>query len=111
MIVSVHSCREQKNLQYAHHKNLLLTMPPKGDWLEQLLGRTHRDGQPEDEVTAEFLLTTRESYACLYQCVKDAERMWQMQGQPTKLAYGNRDFGFVEHMLAGTADAQEIPGP
>lgn len=99
MIVSMHSCREQKNLQYAHSKNLLLTVPPRGDWCEQLLGRTHRDGQPEDDVTAEFLLTTRESYLALAQCVRDAQRTWDQHGQPQKLAYANRQFGFVEKLL------------
>lgn len=110
MIVSMHSCREQKNLQYAHYKNLLLTVPPRGDWLEQLFGRTHRDGQPEHEVTGEILLSTRESYLSLAKCVRDAQADWERHGQPRKLAYANRDFGFVEHLLAG-ADPDGIPGP
>lgn len=104
MIVSMHSCREQKNLQGAHYKNLLLSVPPMGDWLEQLLGRTHRDGQPEDDVHAEIMLSTRESYICLAQCVRDSQRDWQMHGSPRKIIYGNRDLGHVELMLSEDAE-------
>lgn len=109
MIVSMHSCREQKNLQYAHYKNLLLTVPPRGDWLEQLFGRTHRDGQPEDDVFGEILLTTKESYRCLAQCVRDARRTWDQDGQPQKMCYANRDLGFVEMMIVDID--LDPPGP
>lgn len=109
MIASVAACRERLNLQYSNWRNLFLTCPPKNTWIEQAVGRTHRDGQPKDDVSVEFLLTTRESFLCLKQCVRDAEMDWATHGQPQKLAYANRDLGPVEALLADPD--MEVPGP
>ncbi len=51
-IMSVPAHGTGKNLQYAWSRNLMGACPPSGqDVWQQLLGRTHRPGQPEDEVT------------------------------------------------------------
>jgi len=99
MICSMQSCSVGKNLHYYNHKNLLLTVPPTNKRLEQLIGRTHRDGQSSDEVTVEILLTTRESFLALAQCVRDAEFNWATHGQPQKICYGQRNLGPVEDLL------------
>lgn len=46
--------REGANLQYGWHRNLVLEPPPSAEFAEQMLGRTHRKGQPEDEVEVDW---------------------------------------------------------
>lgn len=98
-IVSMKTCREGHNLQKTQHKNLLLTPPPTGEWCEQILARTHRDGQVQDDVYAEFVLTTRETYHNLARIVRECAWDQDMHGQPKKIIYANRDLGQVEDLL------------
>lgn len=85
-IVSVHSCREGRNLQ-RWNANLVLVPPTVGSWWEQLLGRTHRDGQEADEVTCEIPLMIREQYEALAQAIRDAEYTQHTTKMPQKLVY------------------------
>jgi hypothetical protein len=55
-IVTVGANAEGRNLQYGWSDNLVLTPPSTGREWEQLLGRTHREGQTAKVVTAEVLL-------------------------------------------------------
>lgn len=96
-VVSVDSCSEGHNLQ-AHHKNLILSTPSTGAGVEQLLARTHRDGQEEHEVTAEFVVTCQETYMALAQALRDARFAEETSGQPQRLCYATRDLGPVEEM-------------
>jgi hypothetical protein len=79
--------REQFNLQW-YNRNLITSCPPVGKDVDQKLGRTLREGQYADEVSAEFLLTTLETDLCLMQCFADAKRAQRWDGQPKKLCYG-----------------------
>jgi hypothetical protein len=90
VIVSTKGCGFGHNLQH-WNENLLLAPLSKGDALEQLLGRTHRDGQDADEVTGEFLLTCKESRSCLAQALKDARFAQETSRQPQKLCYATWD--------------------
>ena len=54
IFASIKAHGEGKNLQHAFGRNLIVHPPSNGKTVEQLLGRTHREGQPRDEVTAEF---------------------------------------------------------
>lgn len=88
-IASISSCREGHNLQNAWSENLVVCPPSRGDRWEQLLGRTHRDGQAEDEVQCLVLLTCQESVQCLEQARLDAKFVQDSTGQAQKLIYGN----------------------
>jgi len=89
-IVSIASCREGRNLQ-RWNANLVLVPPTVGSWWEQLLGRTHRDGQEADEVTCEIPLMLREQYEALQQAIQDAEYTQLTTGMPQKLVYATKD--------------------
>lgn len=97
-VVSIDSCGEGHNLQ-AHSKNLILSTPSTGSAVEQLLARTHRDGQEEHEVTAEFVVTCQEAYQSLAQACRDAVFAAETSGQPQRLCYANRELGPVEDMI------------
>lgn len=103
-IVSLHTCSTGRNLQYRHSQNLYLTPPSKNDQWEQSLGRTHRDGQPEDEVTAEVLLMTIEAYRSLVYAVREAEYTTESTLEPQKLYYATRDLGSVEALIGRRND-------
>lgn len=89
-IVSVHSCREGRNLQ-RWNANLVLVPPTVGSWWEQMLGRTHRDGQEADDVTCEVPLMIREQYEALAQAIRDAEYTQHTTKMPQKLVYADKD--------------------
>lgn len=98
-IVSIDSCAVGHNL---HHwnKNLIVCPPSTGKIWNQMLARTHREGQEAHEVTAEVILTSRESYKCLAQACRDADFDTETSGQPHRLSYATREFGDVEEMVA-----------
>lgn len=81
---------EQFNLQW-FSDNLITSVPPTGKRVDQLVGRTLREGQQSDEVTCEFLLTTDETWSSLEACFADAKRAQRVDGQPKKLLYGTCD--------------------
>jgi len=58
MIASIFAHTEGKNLQDRYADNLFVSPPPSGKVWEQALGRTHREGQIEDQVNAEFFMYT-----------------------------------------------------
>lgn len=93
-ILSVKACREGQNLQW-YAQNLFPSPPSKGDWWEQMLGRTHRDGQEADTVTGTVFLTCKESYQSLAQAIRDARFVQDSHGVPQKLCYANQDLGPV----------------
>ena len=74
------------NLQ-AYHRSLVLNTPPNGMQIEQLLGRTHRPGQPQDEVTYEFGFSCVEDEQSFEQAFRDAGYLQDTTGQAQKLLY------------------------
>jgi len=91
MIASVASVGEGQNLQ-AWNKNLIASAPQTGAAWEQLLGRTHRPGQLEDEVTALIPVACTESYRGVLQAVADCRYMQTVTGQDMKLVYADKLF-------------------
>lgn len=89
-IVSIQANHEGRNLQ-RFSKNLIVSCPPSGATLEQLLGRTHRPGQEEDEVEVEVLLACREQLAGVQKALLDAEYIQQTTGTPQKLLFCDLD--------------------
>lgn len=76
------------NLQHHHHENLILSFPSSGKTMEQLVGRTHRQGQPEDEVNVYYYGHTSDTSAAVLQAREDARYIETTQGSPQKLVYG-----------------------
>ena len=88
MICSIAANAEGRNLQ-AWNTNLIVSPPSSGATWEQLLGRTHRDGQEEDEVTATLLLAIREQGAAFERARNDARYITDTTGQEQKLTYAD----------------------
>lgn len=91
MIASIAAHGEGKNLQH-HHSNNLIVPQSSGKTTEQLLGRTHRDGQKADEVNAWFFLHADELVASLRKAFGDAKYLEHTLGSRQKLLYANKDF-------------------
>ena len=84
LVASIASSGEGRNLQ-AWCNNLCLDLPPSGARLEQLLGRTHRDGQQADEVEFEFVVSCREHFEAYQQAMADTRYIEAMTGSPQKM--------------------------
>lgn len=84
LIASARANSTGRNLQ-AWNRNLF-TSPPAGapEW-EQRLGRTHRDGQTADEVTADFLFSCREHFDAIDRAISNARANEQTMGHAQKL--------------------------
>jgi hypothetical protein len=76
------------NLQYHHHENLMLSFSSSGKTMEQLVGRTHRQGQPEDEVNLWYYQHTADARAAVLSAREAARYIETTQGSPQKLSYG-----------------------
>lgn len=98
-ICSIASCSIGHNMQDYYYKNLVPSFPSTGKAAEQMMGRTHRDGQPAPEVTFEVLVTCRESYTSLAQAIRDAYFDEQTHRQPRKLSYAGKDLSEVDDLL------------
>lgn len=82
--VSVRANGEGRNLQ-AWHKNLVLCPSQMGAEWEQMLGRTHRDGQEADTVEVEIFCATELHEEALRQAKRDARYIHATTGQEQKL--------------------------
>lgn len=82
----VHS--DGKNLQ-KHSANLLLSTPPNGKTMEQLVSRTHRAGQMEDTVTVEFYHHTEPAKKAIAEARNDARYIQDTTGVGQRLVYGD----------------------
>lgn len=91
LVASIASNSEGRNLQ-AWSRNLIVSPPANGPQWEQLLARTHREGQQADEVTFDVVMTCIEHYAALDQAKRDAQFAHQTQGQLQKLLYADMIF-------------------
>lgn len=102
-VASVVACGTGRNLQH-FRQNLIMSAPPNGAQWEQLLGRTHRDGQEAEEVTVEVLMGSREDVAGFWRAVDDSAYMESMTGQAHKLVHAD-----TESMVT-MADVDTWPG-
>ena len=84
IVCSIKAQGTGKNMQ-AFHRNLILSMPSNGSTLEQLIGRTHRPGQLEDEVFLDWYAHTPEMVNACEKAIADAEYMQESMGQRQKL--------------------------
>ena len=74
IIASVGSNSTGRNLQDRWYRNLITSPRPDSDWWEQLLGRTHREGQQEDGVEVDVLDGCQENARALHQAVFSAQQ-------------------------------------
>jgi hypothetical protein len=84
-IVSIKAVNEGFNLQTLHSDNLIATCPTTNKENEQLISRTHRDGQEADEVTVTYLQTLEGDVKALDQARADAVCVEAMTRQPQRL--------------------------
>lgn len=87
-IASIKSVGEGQNLQ-AWSRNLVMSPPRAGLIWEQLLGRTHRDGQTAEEVTCDVYAACWEHADDFWQAMKDAKMRTDSTGQVDKLVYAD----------------------
>lgn len=88
LIASIQANREGRNLQHRWNTNLVVHPPTSGEWWEQLLGRTHREEQPEDTVYCHIFFSVLEHVTAFHRACKDAEYIEETQG-PQKLLYAD----------------------
>lgn len=91
LIASIKSNGTGRNLQ-RWSKNLIVTPPSSGEIWEQLLGRTHRDGQLADEVTVDVYCACREHVTSFAQALADSRYQEDTTGQAQKLQYADKNY-------------------
>lgn len=89
VIASIAAHGTGKNLQQ-WHRNLVVTPMTAGKAWEQLMGRTHRLGQQEDEVTFETYQHHAALVEALKQAINDATFLEQSLGNRQRLLYCDR---------------------
>jgi hypothetical protein len=90
LVASVAANGTGRNLQ-AWNRNLIASAPPSGSTWEQLLGRTHREGQRAPEVTADVLFGCVEALDGFWRAVTDAAYAEEITGQAQKLTHADTD--------------------
>ncbi|HXB28083.1 MAG TPA: hypothetical protein VNV25_25360 [Gemmatimonadaceae bacterium] len=84
IIASVKANSAGRNLQM-FSTNLVSSFPPDALTAEQMIGRTHRDGQEADEVAVDFLLGCREHYDAFNRALDGARAAADTLGHDQKL--------------------------
>lgn len=84
VIASIDANCTGMNLQH-WNRNLLTTSPGGATKWEQLLGRTHRDGQLADSVTFEILVGCKEHYEGLERATEKARQIQETIGHSQKI--------------------------
>jgi hypothetical protein len=87
-IASVTANKEGKNLQ-AWNKNLVVHPPSSGGWWEQMVGRTHRDGQQASLVTFEMFASCIEHFQAFHKALGDAMFVQDSTPMVQKLLYAD----------------------
>lgn len=90
VIASVKANKEGRNLQHAWSDNLLTACFTDGGEGEQLMGRTHRPGQPEDTVTFDILMGCIEHAAAFWTALSRAHYIQDTTGNVQKLVYADK---------------------
>jgi hypothetical protein len=103
LIASIKANKEGKNLQ-SWSRNLVCHPPSSGDWWEQIMGRTHRDGQQEALVSFEMFASCVEHYQAFHRALGDA--MYTQDSTPLcqKLLYADLDMPSLEDVEAMTGE-------
>jgi hypothetical protein len=86
--VSIDAHSTGKNLE-RYSRNLITSPPTNGETWQQLLGRTHREGQLADTVTVEVMLHCEELEACFEKARADARYLEDTFGNRQKLNFAD----------------------
>jgi hypothetical protein len=94
-VASIRSCGTGKNLQrrdprgtLGFYKNNMTELPTTGVAMEQLIGRTHRDGSDWDLVTFRIPIMTQGDLRAIEQVRADSERIQRAEQRPVNFCYG-----------------------
>ena len=87
-IVSIEANSVGRNLQ-AFNRNLIVDVQPNGARWEQMLGRTHRDGQRAKVVEVDVLFGCIEDVEGFWRAVRDSQYAEDMTGQAQKLVHAD----------------------
>ncbi len=90
VVASMAGHGEGKNLQ-AFQRQVLVEFPRKADLLEQVLGRTHRQGQLADELVPVTLNTSEFDHQNMFAALIDALYVHQSTGSRQKAIYATYD--------------------
>lgn len=88
LIASTKANKEGKNLQ-AWNTNLVINPPQSCLWWEQLMGRTHRDGQLSKHITFDVFGSCMEHYTSFWKAVDRAIYVQDSSLQVQKLLYAD----------------------
>jgi len=103
-ILSIDANSIGRNLQ-AWSRNLIVDVPPNGARWEQMIGRTHRDGQTAETVWVDVLFGCVEDVTGFWRATEDSQYAEDMTGQAQKLVHADlEDVESVE-------EAAARPGP
>lgn len=81
-----------RNLQFKFSKNLMVSPYGSAERAEQNFGRTHRQLQPADEVSIDFLIVCLEHVNALRRARERAAAIEQLTKNPQRLNYGDWTF-------------------
>jgi hypothetical protein len=98
LVCSVRANVEGRNLQFKHSRNLVTSWSPNAKEAEQMIGRTHRDGQPEDTVTVDVYTGAIEHIAAWDTSLIRAKYIQETTGQPQKLLYADKTMPTLESL-------------
>lgn len=88
IICSIRTIGEGFNMQH-YSRNLVVSCDPNGKRWEQVMGRTDRPGQKEDEITFEVVFACREQWEGFLQARNDGTYAQDTLKQAQKLAYAD----------------------
>lgn len=92
VIASIDANKEGRNLQEKWNRNLLTSMPEGADTNQQLIARTHRPGQKEDEVIVDILLGCKEHANAFRRAMAGALSIKETTGADSKLLQAEIDW-------------------
>jgi hypothetical protein len=107
-IASIKANYEGRNLQDSFARNLIVSTPPGADVWEQIMGRTHRDGQRKDEVTFDVLLLCYEQWNVFRQARRRAEYVERTMRQCQKLNFADIDITPEAEIMARHASGDPL---
>lgn len=105
VILSIPANKEGRNLQHKWSRNLITSPPEGADVWQQMLGRTHRPGQPEDEVEVDVLFGCKEHVNAWRRACSAAEAIRDTTGADSKLLFADVDWPSDDE-IAGYAGAR-----
>lgn len=91
LVISMGGHGTGKNLQHEFYNQMFLDFPRQAEKFEQVLGRTHRNGQKADELIAHTMNTLQFDHLNMAACLVDALYVHQTTGSRHKAVYCSYD--------------------